>query len=283
MSHQRRCHSQLTITTNSPRSAPRVFNDSATSDGVPAITSSNIFVIRGILKPFSPREFAELRHQFKDTMRRFIQDDRIRTCGDFFKHGLPSLFVRRKAEEQEFGRIKSGDGECRSDGRRSGYGFDARIGRFALYKRHQATARVRYPGVPASDTNATRWPFSSISIALSAAARSIFSSQRTSGLEISYLARSLPVTRVSSQKMASAFLSVSSARSVISPILPMGVATIDKTPGVDMCATLMQCRDRIKEYTHCLENINGRGPTIGARDSHKIRALKKSRAYCNYQ
>src|SRR5437588_3253471 len=40
-----------------------------------------------------------------------------------------------------------------------------------------------------------------------------------------YLASSLPVTRVSSQKMRSAPCNTASARSVMSPRLPIGVAT----------------------------------------------------------
>src|SRR3989344_8536624 len=53
-----------------------------------------------------------------------------------------------------------------------------------------------------------------------------------SGFAISKCLRSFPLTRVSSDNTAFTSLSVSRARSVISPRLPIGVATIKSVPDI---------------------------------------------------
>ena len=79
--------------------------------------------------------------------------------------------------------------------------------------------------MPASEAKAKTSPVAMRSTSAPARAVITFSSQRTSGLEMPKCARSLPVTRVSSQSTESAARNASAARGERSPKLPMGVPT----------------------------------------------------------
>ena len=84
--------------------------------------------------------------------------------------------------------------------------------------------------MPASDAKAKTSPARIRSTSPCARCAMTFSSQRTSGLRTPAYARSLPVTRVSSQSTASAAANVSRARGDKSPLLPMGVPTTYSLP-----------------------------------------------------
>lgn len=86
------------------------------------------------------------------------------------------------------------------------------------------------PGMPASDTKATRPPASIRAMAGATLSARTFSSARCKGTRMPKCASSLDVTRVSSHRSRSAARSVSSARGVTSRRLPMGVPTTERTP-----------------------------------------------------
>ena len=81
------------------------------------------------------------------------------------------------------------------------------------------------PGVPASVTTATDLSSSSKAMIRSPARSSLCSWKAICGLWMSKCFRRKPVLRVSSLAITSTLRNVSSARSVISPKLPIGVAT----------------------------------------------------------
>ena len=99
-------------------------------------------------------------------------------------------------------------------------------------------------GMPASEANAKVSPASKRSTSSGARWTITFSSQRMSVLDIPRCAKSLDVTRVSSQQMASAARKASATRGLISPRLPMGVPTIYRHPLI-RCATSSLYRQSI--------------------------------------
>ena len=86
------------------------------------------------------------------------------------------------------------------------------------------------PGMPASEAKATRSPASIRPTSSQARAAITFSSQRTSGFEMSRCANSFAVTRVSSQHTTVAARNASAARGVRSPKLPIGVPITYRHP-----------------------------------------------------
>ena len=88
------------------------------------------------------------------------------------------------------------------------------------------------PGMPASETNATRSPASRRSSTAGTRDAITFSSQRSSRLRSPKADSSLPVTRVSSHSTTSARPSTSITRGDASCRLPMGVPTTESRPAI---------------------------------------------------
>jgi hypothetical protein len=89
--------------------------------------------------------------------------------------------------------------------------------------------------VPASDTSASDSPASSRATNGPAASPSLCSCKATSGLSTPKCASNWRVWRVSSAQIAATVFSVSSARGLRSPRLPIGVATTNNVP--ERCIT----------------------------------------------
>ena len=139
------------------------------------------------------------------------------------------------------------------------------------------------PGMPASDTKATRWPAATRAITDSTRRAITFSSQRSSGTRMPKRASSLPVTRVSSQSSTSAERSVSSTRGDASERLPMGVPTSESMPPVERGRACSPAADaRSLSTAEAQEAPISRSPisrTCPARSWRAPRARPSSRAW----
>src|SRR3989344_2490328 len=86
--------------------------------------------------------FFELLKKFQYAVRGLVENDRVCRRGDFFYSGLPTFFMREKAEKKKLIYIHTGNRERGGERRSPGNRFPFRLGKFLAYKCDEPCAGI---------------------------------------------------------------------------------------------------------------------------------------------